>query len=674
MSSRVLRKLKGEEELGVGGEDIDEDDLVVSPQKTRSKKKKPLNSTTNNHFDVLLDNDDDDDACTISVSSEDEETSKVKPVNIIEKESNSCSHDTQVNQNNEIMTRTKKKPRKKKKRRTTENNKKNEDDTFEDLPWDVKGIPDLSGNTTFRNSKVMDTRPVLMIEYRNLNAEQEMCRRFGSRIVRGDKTRSNHRRTHHSTWLINPRQTWPRVGKSGLTMRLLYNREGYTYFAFEHSQAYQMIQFKFLDAVESMDPNNISGILNLHGYHIDSLLQLSEVCKLTEDYQMAAELVERALYCFECSFHPLFNVTQGRSRMDYRKAENRPFFLALFHHLTFVGKKGCYRTALELCKLLLSLSPDEDPLGVLLMIDFYALHSGEYNFLIRIYDEWDAHKNLSQLPNFAFSIALAHFHRFKSTNSPATADELLQKALINFPSALMPLLDKCAITLEKTMMNHPFFGITSQTNEPKGLKQLVVLFVGRTFSEWKDPEVVDWLASNVKRVLERVDKKDPYVMECAKKRQIRYQGTPRNIYRHIILSDIKEASTALPVDMTISPMMSYDPLPPVDSIAGYSRPERRRVTVRLGNPLSEFVMSLWPTYSLNTVASSGVDDEDREGRRDVAGAEGGPGSGHGGNLTRGVENLMTAMRELLNTMTYRGDGPNGNVEDGEDHEWVDENN
>lgn len=53
MSSRVLRKLKGEEELGVGGEDIDEDDLVMSPQKTRSKKKKPLNSTTNNHFDVV---------------------------------------------------------------------------------------------------------------------------------------------------------------------------------------------------------------------------------------------------------------------------------------------------------------------------------------------------------------------------------------------------------------------------------------------------------------------------------------------------------------------------------------------------------------------------------------------------------------------------------------------
>ena len=37
----------------------------------------------------------------------------------------------------------------------------------------------------------------------------------------------------------------------------------------------------------------IQGILNLYGYHIDSLLQLSEVCKMAEDYQMAAELVGR---------------------------------------------------------------------------------------------------------------------------------------------------------------------------------------------------------------------------------------------------------------------------------------------------------------------------------------------------------------------------------------------
>lgn len=43
-----------------------------------------------------------------------------------------------------------------------------------------------------------------------------------------------------------------------------------------------------------MDPGNISSILRAHPYHIDSLLQLSEVLKIQGDVQMAADFVERA--------------------------------------------------------------------------------------------------------------------------------------------------------------------------------------------------------------------------------------------------------------------------------------------------------------------------------------------------------------------------------------------
>ena len=35
-------------------------------------------------------------------------------------------------------------------------------------------------------------------------------------------------------------------------------------------------------------------VLNLYPYYIDSLLQLSEVSKMTEDYQMAADLIGMA--------------------------------------------------------------------------------------------------------------------------------------------------------------------------------------------------------------------------------------------------------------------------------------------------------------------------------------------------------------------------------------------
>jgi hypothetical protein len=39
---------------------------------------------------------------------------------------------------------------------------------------------------------------------------------------------------------------------------------------------------------------------------------------------------------------------------------------------------------------------------------------------------------------------------------------------------------------------------------------------------------------------------DPFVAECLEKRKSRYIGAPRNIYRHVIMSDIKDATTTLP--------------------------------------------------------------------------------------------------------------------------------
>lgn len=43
----------------------------------------------------------------------------------------------------------------------------------------------------------------------------------------------------------------------GVSMSLLESKDGLHVFAFEHSRDYQQVQFKFFDAVESMDPNNI---------------------------------------------------------------------------------------------------------------------------------------------------------------------------------------------------------------------------------------------------------------------------------------------------------------------------------------------------------------------------------------------------------------------------------
>lgn len=89
--------------------------------------------------------------------------------------------------------------------------------------------------------------------------------------------------------------------------------------------------------------SSTQSMVNQYPYHVDALIQLSELCKLSEDLATAARLVERALYTLECAFHPLFNVTTANCRLDYRKQQNRALFITLFKHLTFVSGRACYR-------------------------------------------------------------------------------------------------------------------------------------------------------------------------------------------------------------------------------------------------------------------------------------------------------------------------------------------
>uniref|UniRef100_A0A8C2W6V3 Transcription factor 25 (basic helix-loop-helix) n=1 Tax=Cyclopterus lumpus TaxID=8103 RepID=A0A8C2W6V3_CYCLU len=431
-----------------------------------------------------------------------------------------------------------------------------------------------------------DRKSVLHVEHRNLNPETELKRYFGARAVQGDqRPRQRNRQFHRSTWMTNPKDSWPRFSRPGISMTLLQSKEGIQYFTFEHGRQYQQVQFKFLDAVESMDPNNIVALLQLNPYHIDSLLQLSDVCRIQEDQEMARDLIERALYSFECACHPLFSLTSGTSRLDYLRTENRAFYLALYKHMMFLEKRGCPRTALEYCKLILRYR------GKPLCTALTCIKG--------------VHRNLCLLPNFAFSTALCHFHLSQqedvdpeeSEKDRQKADQMLEKALIMFPGVLIPLLDLCTVQPDARVSSHAFFGPKSQIGQPPALAELTALYVGRTHSMWRETAVMFWLEASVKEVLRRVDAKDPLVDDCQNKKQ-RYKCAPRNIHRHVLLSEIKEATSSLPLEVTSQPVMGFDPLPPLDSVMSYSRPERQHVGATNESTLSLFFRSLLPNFNL----------------------------------------------------------------------------
>jgi hypothetical protein len=142
-----------------------------------------------------------------------------------------------------------------------------------------------------------------------------------------------------------------------------------------------------------------------------------------------------------------------------------------------VGQRACHRTALELCKVLMSLDPLGDPLAMVLVVDLYALRSRQYEWLVQLAAEWESTRNLSQLPNFAFSTAVALFHLGKH----AQADEALQNALIMFPGVLTRLLEKCGVQTDAKVLGHHYFGPKSQTRYQRCSSPQKVTFISYAF-------------------------------------------------------------------------------------------------------------------------------------------------------------------------------------------------
>ncbi|XP_018523507.1 transcription factor 25 isoform X2 [Lates calcarifer] len=667
MSTRALRRLRGkqrgQEALDLGdltlGDSLEEqaegeaEQLDVanvshpSDKKDSSRKAKKNKAQKNfsNIYELICDVDNEGEKI-----SPDEEAEKPSGNKTSGKEKND-NRDTDKPDQKETSTkslsgdRVKKKKKKKKTKVTSEDGQAVPDDNIDLLLENLEQPNGLSLQN--EDCGGSDRRSVLHVEHRNLNPETELKRYFGARAVLGDqRPRQRNRQFHRSTWMTSPKDSWPRFSRPGISMTLLQSKDGVQYFTFEHSRDYQQVQFKFLDAVESMDPNNILALLQLNPYHIDSLLQLSDVCRIQEDQEMARDLIERALYSFECAFHPLFSLTAGTSRLDYLRPENRAFYLALYKHMMFLEKRGCPRTALEYCKLILSLDPDSDPLCMLLLIDFLMLRSREYQSLLQLYQDWEEHRNLSQLPNFAFSTALCYFHLSQqedmdpeeSDKQRRKANQMLQNALIMFPGVLMPLLDLCTVQPDVTVTSHAFFGPKSQIGQPPALAELTALYVGRAYNVWREAAVMLWLEESVKEVLLRVDAKDPQVEDSQNKRKQRYQSAPRNIHRHVLLSEIKEATSSLPLEVTTQPLMGFDPLPPLDSVISYTRPERQHVGASNESTLSLFFRSLLPNFNLQ----GGLRQEDE---MEVARA--------GQELNQEVNRLMVAMRDMLANIRFQ---------------------
>lgn len=131
-------------------------------------------------------------------------------------------------------------------------------------------------------------------------------------------------------------------------------------------------------------------------------------------------MLEQILYIYEDSlgfeFVKIFDDTNNRLALaveDNKYAST--FFAAMLKFIDLLGKKGCYRAALEYNKVLLKLNPESDPAGALLCIDYNALSCKAYDYLIYFIKHFavELYQNpkysLQYMPNLIFSASLAKF-------------------------------------------------------------------------------------------------------------------------------------------------------------------------------------------------------------------------------------------------------------------------
>ncbi|KAH8105420.1 transcriptional repressor TCF25-domain-containing protein [Cristinia sonorae] len=468
---------------------------------------------------------------------------------------------------------------------------------------------DPAARVSTRATNVLST--LLSVNPANLDSEAEMRKFFGAKVVSASKaassTPSSRRRpvTSRST-LTNPQPTWwPATLRQGLSLRSLADHEllerrsrhafqsdlpGEKHWTVEYSKKYKGVTKSFIQMVMSGDPEGFSHLLRAFPYHADTLLQLSEVYSHREEHSSAADFIDRALFTYERAFVGAFNFTMGINRLDFDHVENRPFFLGLHRQVADLQRRGCVRTAFEYAKLLLSLDPSSDPHGSLFHLDFLAIKTNQFQWLL---DVWNSYGemgrtvtlnriNVQVLPGWAFARALALYnvesnkHDIEHEQSTAA----LSEAIHNFPSVVPLLAEKADISLPNDIRTCAAFKIhtsaTTLSSEVDTVLHLLShLYVHRSHPLWKAKNAAKWFADTVSQVVSSPKFKRNSAASPTPEFRASFSSPSRltySVYRHVLVLESNHRSlfAFFPSSVMSARQLACDPLPPLTRVTEYN--------------------------------------------------------------------------------------------------------
>ncbi|CAF0739475.1 unnamed protein product [Didymodactylos carnosus] len=360
MSSRLVRKIQNK----------NDNDIVKLLEKVG------LNNQNENTTSV-------DDANSDETDYNNQVITRKNPFELFDAEEEDNADKQQTPNEEEEVKTVQLKPKRKRKIKKKPNQHNEDSNQFDDfLNSEIATTKTEDQNSEVQN--VSRLNEILSVDSRLLNSLNEMKKRFGREIVQQIERDTNQpsaattaanlqRRRGHIQYqqqrpssrvsklnaFIIHKPLWPLFHKFGLSMKPSTSVSSSSemldgnYFQFDYDKDYQRLQIMFLDYVDSHDLQGIMDVLRQYPYHVDALIHLSDVSRMQDDTPTAVDLLERALYSLQQSFHPLFSITRGECRLDYQVQENRSFFISLFKNMIYIGERGCPRTALEYAKVIL---------------------------------------------------------------------------------------------------------------------------------------------------------------------------------------------------------------------------------------------------------------------------------------------------------------------------------
>ncbi|EFP79275.2 hypothetical protein PGT21_021791 [Puccinia graminis f. sp. tritici] len=453
---------------------------------------------------------------------------------------------------------------------------------------------------------------LLKVDPKMLDPELELRRMFGAKVVSSSGstlrpfqgmygpriTNDPHHQLNTKlkmkggNMLAKPEPSWPAYNRAtaGLSMRRLSDEEvdagqlaqADLWFRFEHAVSFKLVQSRFLQAIMSLDPNQLVAILPRAPYHPDTLLQLSEVAAHNEDQGQATRFLNQALFVNEKTLWTAASsfFSAGHCRLDFKIVENRNLFKALDLKFKLLLKQGCYRSSFQTCKFLFSLNPYQDPFGSLLWLDFLAPKANQDEFFIELLDNLAALQNRD--PNggiyteaypglyYARALCLRAIEEKDRASNHDPSDFALESAILRFPQVIKPLARAIGLSIptqyERIERAQVEEGYTDDVARNM-LHLKARIYAVRSASLWKVAEISEWLRQILERAVVKFSQPDdPDVQlgtQFATNPQL-HSAAAEGIYRAVLVSDVQAFKNFLPpaVYSHSTTAFSFDPLPP----------------------------------------------------------------------------------------------------------------